>query len=272
MSNGDICRWAWENSKENRSALCTALLICLMPGLLSAGLAILSGESRLLSWWQLPLGWLGQMLSFGALFLALEPATGRKSALEDMTLPFHKEIRKKAALLALFFTVLTLILTLYPTFLIQKGQKIMAAAMEEINREWNTGLTSSAWEQYAEGNRLVTWAQRLELILTFPVYIMVLPAGYFLFFQEEKSVKEMIRDGCRVGFHSFGRFLGLAVRSMGILIVGCVLVVLIRGRFLPYLVLFVFLAYWFPWNQLAWAKLIRELIEVGPEDPWWART
>ena len=34
----------------------------------------------------------------------------------------------------------------------------------------------------------------------------------------------------------------------------------------------VFLVFWLPWSMLASARLAAEMIGVGPEDPWWART
>ncbi len=272
MSNGEICRWAWENSKGNRNVLWEGILFSLIPGLFNVWFSFLWGKSGLISWWEIPMGWLSQMLSFGLFFLALEPVTGRKCDFRDVFLPFHRHILKKAATLSLFFVLLNTVLTLYPTSLIQRGREMMDAGMAEIERLQIIDMASAAYQQYFEGSRLTTRGQRLSGILTFPPVLLAIPVNYFLFFREEKSVGEMLAEGAGLVVRFFWRILGLGLRCCSVLIVGCFCVVFIRGRVLPYLVLLVFLVFWLPWSMLASAKLAAEMIGVGPEDPWWART
>ena len=174
MSNGEICRWAWENSKGNRSVLWEGILFSLIPGLFNVWFSFLWGKSGLISWWEIPMGWLAQMLSFGLFFLALEPVTGRKCDFRDVFLPFHRHILKKAATLSLFFVLLNTVLTLYPTSLIQRGREMMDAGMAEIERLQITDVASAAYQQYFEGSRLTTRGQRESGILTLPPALMAI--------------------------------------------------------------------------------------------------
>ena len=175
-------------------------------------------------------------------------------------------------IVSLFFVLLNTVLTLYPTSLIQRGREMMDAGMAEIERLQIIDMASAAYQQYFEGSRLTTRGQRLSGILTFPPVLLAIPVNYFLFFREEKSVGEMLAEGAGLVVRFFWRILGLGLRCCSVLIVGCFCVVFIRGRVLPYLVLLVFLVFWLPWSMLASAKLAAEMIGVGPEDPWWART
>lgn len=270
MGNGEICRWAWEKSKGNRWTLWLAEIFALFP-LVPGVVLIFVRQSKGLAtpdWWLLPLSLVESILNFGVLLTAMELVYGREPETLTVFVPFRREWLKKAVLLALLVTAVGTAASLYPNSLVRRGQEMMAA--NDWANDWENIAT--LLPGYEKGQRLVQRGQLLDQVFSAPFHILFFPLGYLLFLRPEMGVGQIMRESASIVGHNLGRMIGLFLRSYFLLLGGVLLILfVIRGGF-ALLFLAVYVGFWAPWNLLAMAKLAVEMIEVGPEEPWWART
>lgn len=270
MSNGEICRWAWENSRGHRWDLWLAEFLALMAAVPGVALILLRQGKGLTTpgWWTFPLDLVCGMLGFGVLLTATEIVHGREPEVLTVFVPFRREWRKKAFLLVLLLTAIGAVVSLYPDSIIRRGQEMMTA------NDWQSGQENwvELLEGYMEGEKLAQNGRLLGQVLHAPFSVLLFPLGYLLFLRPELTAGQIVKESVSTVVHNLGRVIGLLLRSYLLLLAGCVLIFLVIRGIFAVVFLVGLLAVWFPWSALAQAKLASEMIEVGPEEPWWART
>ncbi len=273
MSNGEICRWAWDKSREYRGVIWAAALLTFLVELpqITLGLLELLKGWNLPFGWEIPFQWVGTMAGFGLtgviLGLALETSPGK------VFLPFSRDYFKRAALLALFLTVVTALIRIVHNRIIFQGQEGMKAALTQIEMTEDEGAWNSLFGEYMKASDRVSKGEMINNIISIVLEVVFFPLPYLLFLsQEEKTIKLLQENMWNLSYNLFW-ILGIQVRTIGPFI----LVVLFAGFFLNNT--FIALAIvgigfflWYPWATLALARSAAEVLGKGPRDPWWART
>lgn len=275
MSNGEICRWAWDKSREYRGVIWAAALLTFLVELpqITLGLLELLKGWNLPFGWEIPFQWVGTMAGFGLTGVILGLALEQETSPGKVFLPFSRDYFKRAALLALFLTVVTALIRIVPNRIIFQGQEGMKAALTQIEMTEDEGAWNSLFGEYMKASDRVSKGEMINNIISIVLEVVFFPLPYLLFLsQEEKTIKLLQENMWNLSYNLFW-ILGILFRTTGPFI----LVVLFAGFFLNNA--FIVLALvgigfflWYPWATLALARSAAEVLGKGPRDPWWART
>lgn len=275
MSNGEICRWAWDKSREYRGVIWAAALLTFLVELpqITLGLLELLKGWNLPFGWEIPFQWVGTMAGFGLTGVILGLALEQETSPGKVFLPFSRDYFKRAALLALFLTVVTALIRIVPNRIIFQGQEGIKAALTQIEMTEDEGAWNSLFGEYMKASDRVSKGEMINNIISIVLEVVFFPLPYLLFLsQEEKTIKLLQENMWNLSYNLFW-ILGILFRTTGPFI----LVVLFAGFFLNNA--FIVLALvgigfflWYPWATLALARSAAEVLGKGPRDPWWART
>ena len=275
MSNGEICRWAWDKSREYRGVIWAAALLTFLVELpqITLGLLELLKGWNLPFGWEIPFQWVGTMAGFGLTGVILGLALEQETSPGKVFLPFSRDYFKRAALLALFLTVVTALIRIVPNRIIFQGQEGIKAALTQIEMTEDEGAWNFLFGEYMKASDRVSKGEMINNIISIVLEVVFFPLPYLLFLsQEEKTIKLLQENMWNLSYNLFW-ILGILFRTTGPFI----LVVLFAGFFLNNA--FIVLALvgigfflWYPWATLALAREAAEVLGKGPRDPWWART
>ena len=273
MSNGEICRWAWDKSREYRGVIWAAALLTFLVELpqITLGLLELLKGWNLPFGWEIPFQWVGTMAGFGLTGVILGLALEQETSPGKVFLPFSRDYFKRAALLALFLTVVTALIRIVPNRIIFQGQEGIKAALTQIEMTEDEGAWNFLFGEYMKASDRVSKGEMINNIISIVLEVVFFPLPYLLS-QEEKTIKLLQENMWNLSYNLFW-ILGILFRTTGPFI----LVVLFAGFFLNNA--FIVLALvgigfflWYPWATLALARSAAEVLGKGPRDPWWART
>ena len=275
MSNGEICRWAWDKSREYRGVIWAVALLTFLVELpqITLGLLELLKGWNLPFGWEIPFQWVGTMAGFGLTGVILGLALEQETSPGKVFLPFSRDYFKRAALLALFLTVVTALIRIVPNRIIFQGQEGMKAALTQIEMTEDEGAWNSLFGEYMKASDRVSKGEMINNIISIVLEVVFFPLPYLLFLsQEEKTIKLLQENMWNLSYNLFW-ILGIQVRTIGpFILVVLFAVFFLNNTFIAVALVGIGFFLWYPWATLALARSAAEVLGKGPRDPWWART
>ena len=179
MSNGEICRWAWDKSREYRGVIWAAALLTFLVELpqITLGLLELLKGWNLPFGWEIPFQWVGTMAGFGLTGVILGLALEQETSPGKVFLPFSRDYFKRAALLALFLTVVTALIRIVPNRIISQGQEGMKAALTQIEMTEDEGAWNSLFGEYMKASDRVSKGEMLNNIISIVLEVVFFPTS-----------------------------------------------------------------------------------------------
>lgn len=275
MSNGEICRWAWDKSREYRGVIWAAALLTFLVELpqITLGLLELLKGWNLPFGWEIPFQWVGTMAGFGLTGVILGLALEQETSPGKVFLPFSRDYFKRAALLALFLTVVTALIRIVPNRIIFQGQEGIKAALTQIEMTEDEGAWNFLFGEYMKASDRVSKGEMINNIISIVLEVVFFPLPYLLFLsQEEKTIKLLQENMWNLSYNLFW-ILGILFRTTGPFILAALFAgFFLNNTFIALAIVGIGLFLWYPWATLALARSAAEVLGKGPRDPWWART
>lgn len=173
MTGREIRTWARERVRGQRGILLLAGFLVSAPSLL----VLLAKKVFLVVvplWGTIPISFLSILLSFGYMKLALDLAEGRPGRLSSLGFSFSDGMFGKAALLALFLSLINVLANFAPTLLL-----------------------------HASKPELLFLAFGINLILLIFYNTITFPIGYRLVLFPQDGAAKQLKEGATLGFHQF---------------------------------------------------------------------